>query len=112
LEAPKPVVLYEALWKQISQKMGGSEFQERVESDPRIKIAGYFDIFVRGIILAYWIFILALAINLHKAKRISMVELICIIVFVPLAVLFYFVSMRKKFKQMEAGSGQSRAATQ
>lgn len=53
--------------------------------------------------LAYYILILILSVQLYSAgKRISMGDLICIIIFAPFDWIFYLVLLRKKLKIMES----------
>ena len=56
---------------------------------------------VRILALVYWIMILILAIEFHKTKKVSMTDVVVIAIFAPLAIIFYFVTLRKHFKELE-----------
>ncbi len=56
-------------------------------------------IYILGAI--YWIFILALAIKLHKKEFTKLVDVIVIAILVPLAFLFYLVNLRGSLKKYE-----------
>jgi len=49
--------------------------------------------------IIYWLFILILAIKLHKEDLTKTVDLVVTIIIVPLAPIFYLVNLRKSLKQ-------------
>ena len=49
--------------------------------------------------IIYWLFILILAIKLHKESLTKTVDLVVTIIIVPLAPIFYLVNLRKSLKQ-------------
>ncbi len=49
----------------------------------------------------YYLFILALAINLHSKGKKSLSNTIVVAIFVPFAVIFYFTALRKQLKEFE-----------
>lgn len=54
--------------------------------------------------LAYWVFILLLAIKLHKKELTKTIDLVVIILIAPLAPIFYLFNLRKSLKKYEAAS--------
>ena len=50
--------------------------------------------------MAYWIFILILSIQFHKRNLISTTDVVVIAIFIPLAIVFYFLTLRKHFKEV------------
>jgi len=51
----------------------------------------------------YYIFILVLAIQLHKRNKLSMLNTIVIALIVPLAPIFYLATLREPLKEFESG---------
>ena len=49
----------------------------------------------------YYIFILILAIQLHKENKLSITNIVVIALIMPLAVVFYFTTLRKPLKEFE-----------
>jgi len=60
--------------------------------------------FLMGI---YWLFILVLATNLHKKNLTKTIDLIVIILFIPLAPIFYLTNLRKSLKTFEKSNSTS-----
>jgi len=54
--------------------------------------------------LIYYIFVLILAIQLTIRKEISVLETIFIAILIPLAFIFYLVSLRRSLSKIEMGS--------
>jgi hypothetical protein len=50
------------------------------------------------LMFAYWLFILILAIKLHKEGLTKTVDLVVTIIIIPLAPIFYLVNLRKSLK--------------
>jgi len=64
---------------------------------------------VQGVAAAiYWIFILVLAIQLHSRKLASMLDVVLVVLISPLAIVFYFLTLRGKLKKVELGNVSSR----
>jgi hypothetical protein len=51
------------------------------------------------LMLTYWLFILILAIKLHKEDLTKTVDLVVTIIIIPLAPIFYLVNLRKSLKK-------------
>lgn len=60
----------------------------------------------------YYLFILVLAIQLHKREKLSMLNTIVIALIVPLAVIFYFATLRKPLKEFEKSHAYTSAPKQ
>jgi len=73
-------------------------------ADYRVITANYIYLGAKVLSGIFWIFVVVLAIQLHKLKLASMLDVIIIVVLVPLAVVFYFVTLRGKLKKTEASS--------
>ena len=52
-----------------------------------------------SLMLVYWLFILILAIKLHKEELTKTIDLVIIILFSPLAPIFYLTNLRKSLKK-------------
>ena len=57
--------------------------------------------------LIYWIFILMLAIHMYSIRKISMLDVIIIAIAIPLAIVFYFLTLRKHFKEISVNENYS-----
>ena len=84
-----------------SDKTDAISVMEDTLSDSRVVVANYLYLAAKIIATIYWIFIVVLAIQLHKLKLASMVDVIIIIILAPLAVFFYFVTLMGKLKKAE-----------
>ena len=65
------------------------------------KIASFIGTFANILSFIYYILILILVIQLHKRGVFGMMDTVIMSLLVPLAVVFYPLSIRKKFKQFE-----------
>jgi len=52
------------------------------------------------LLMIYWIFILILSLQLHKRSLISTTDVVIIAILIPLAIVFYFLTLRKHFKEI------------
>ncbi len=68
----------------------------------KIAITGQLGLLSMRIVgLIYYIFVLVLAIQLHSKDKFSLINTIFVGIFIPLAFIFYLVSLRKPLKQYE-----------
>ena len=73
-------------------------------ADYRVMTANYIYLGAKILSGIFWIFIVVLAIQLHKLKLASMLDVILIVVLAPLAIVFYFLTLRGKLKKAEKSS--------
>lgn len=62
----------------------------------------YTQIIFMILIIIYAIFIITLAIQMHSKELVSIWDTIFIVLFFPLDFIFYFVTLRKHFKEIDA----------
>lgn len=67
----------------------------------------YIQIFSMALMIMYAIFIIILAIQMHSKNVVSVGDTICIVLFFPLDFIFYFVTLRKHFKEIGAMSSDN-----
>ena len=48
----------------------------------------------------YWIFMVVLVIGLHKLGKNSLLDVILVVVLAPLAIVFYFLTLRPRLKEV------------
>ena len=51
------------------------------------------------LVVIYWIFIMILSVQLYTLKKLSLIELILIILLVPVAFIFYLLTLRGKINK-------------
>lgn len=92
---------------QDAMNSGVENMIEVVEADYRFQISNYIDIGTKVLAGIYWIFMVVLVIGLHKVKKTSMLDIILVVVLSPLAIVFYFLTLRPRLKEVESSSIQS-----
>ena len=80
-----------------------SDVVDKLQNDPSVKLAGYIELGGRLLGVAYWILILVLAVQLYKKKKVSMLDVVLVVLLVPLAIVFYFLTLRKHIGEVEDG---------
>jgi len=77
---------------------------EIAEDDSRVQIVRYMDIGTKLLAVIYWIFMIVLVVGLHKMKKTSMVDVVLVVVLSPLSIVFYFLTLRPRLKEVDAGN--------
>ena len=79
---------------------GASSLEERSQIIGKLSI---FTTIIYGLEGIYYIFILILAIQLHKKDKLSIANTIIVALLIPLAPIFYLATLRKPLKEFERG---------
>ncbi len=79
---------------------GASSLEERSQIIGKLSI---FTTIIYGLEGIYYIFILILAIQLHKKDKLSISNTIVVALLIPLAPIFYLATLRKPLKEFERG---------
>jgi hypothetical protein len=78
----------------------GSSVSNIASNDLRVVIADYLNIGYKVLVVIYWLFILVLALQFHREKVASTLDVVIIAIVIPLAIVFYFLTLRGKYKKL------------
>jgi hypothetical protein len=92
-----------------TSNLSSEEISERINPDKLFLGIRLIGIFQWVLALAYYIFVLVLAIQMYALKKISTLDLVLIAIFVPLAFIFYLLTVRKRFKEISGVSSEGTA---